>query len=44
MVASSAQQRGAPINVQNPGDYTACYAICVQRVEDEAAYMKAIGG
>lgn len=29
--------------VENPGDYNACHAICVQRVEDEAAYQKAIG-
>jgi hypothetical protein len=29
--------------VQNPGDYNACHAVCVGRVEDEAAYMKAIG-
>ena len=28
---------------ENPGDYNACHAICVQRVEDEAAYQKAIG-
>ena len=27
----------------NPGDYYACHAICVQRVEDEEAYLKAIG-
>jgi len=27
----------------NPGDYWACHAICVQRVEDEDAYVKAIG-
>jgi allophanate hydrolase subunit 1 len=27
----------------NPGDYQACHAICVQRVDDEAAYLKAIG-
>jgi hypothetical protein len=27
----------------NPGDYDACHAICVQRVEDEAAYLKAVG-
>jgi hypothetical protein len=27
----------------NPGDYNACHAVCVQRVEDEAAYLKAIG-
>jgi hypothetical protein len=29
--------------VQNPGDYDACHAVCVQRVDDEAAYLKAIG-
>jgi len=29
--------------VQNPGDYNACHAICVKRVEDEEAYLKAIG-
>jgi hypothetical protein len=29
--------------VQNPGDYNACHAICVQRVEDEEGYLKAIG-
>jgi hypothetical protein len=28
---------------ENPGDYDACHAICVRRVEDEAAYLKAIG-
>jgi hypothetical protein len=27
----------------NPGDYWACHAVCVQRVEDEEAYQKAIG-
>jgi hypothetical protein len=27
----------------NPGDYSACHAICVQRVDDEAAYLKALG-
>jgi hypothetical protein len=27
----------------NPGDYYACHAVCVQRIEDEAAYLKAIG-
>jgi hypothetical protein len=29
--------------VENPGDYDACHAVCVQRVEDEAGYLKAIG-
>jgi hypothetical protein len=28
---------------ENPGDYDACHAICVQRVEDEDAYVKAVG-
>lgn len=28
---------------ENPGDYNACHAICVQRVEDEATYQKALG-
>ena len=27
----------------NPGDYDACHAICVKRVEDESAYLKSIG-
>ena len=29
--------------VENPGDYDACHTICVRRVEDESAYLKAIG-
>jgi hypothetical protein len=29
--------------VENPGDPSPCYAICSQRVEDQAAYMKALG-
>ena len=28
---------------ENPGDYDACHAICVRRVEDKSAYLKAIG-
>jgi hypothetical protein len=28
---------------ENPGDYDACHAMCVRRVEDEAAYLKALG-
>jgi hypothetical protein len=28
---------------ENPGDYDACRAVCVRRVEDESAYLKAIG-
>jgi hypothetical protein len=29
--------------VENPGNYDACHAVCVQRVGDEAAYLKALG-
>ena len=29
--------------VENPVDYDACHAVCVRRVEDESAYLKAIG-
>jgi hypothetical protein len=28
---------------ENPGDNAPCYAICMQRVEDQAAYLKAYG-
>ena len=28
---------------ENPGDYWACHAVCVQRVEDEQFYLKALG-
>jgi hypothetical protein len=38
-----AGQKCAFCMATNPGDYWACHAICVQRVEDEAAYLKAIG-
>jgi hypothetical protein len=36
-------QQCAVCMATNPGDYYACHAICVQRVEDEEAYLKAIG-
>jgi hypothetical protein len=36
-------QQCAVCMATNPGDYYACHAICVQRVEDEDAYLKAIG-
>jgi hypothetical protein len=36
-------QKCAVCMATNPGDYWACHAICVQRVEDEDAYVKAIG-
>jgi hypothetical protein len=38
-----AGQQCALCMATNPGDYYACHAVCVQRVEDEAAYLKAIG-
>jgi len=38
-----AGQQCAVCMATNPGDYYACHAICVQRVEDEAAYLKEIG-
>jgi hypothetical protein len=41
--SSTAGQQCTLCIVENPGDYDACHAICVQRVEDEAAYLKAIG-
>ena len=38
-----AGQQCALCIARNPGDYDACHAICVQRVEDESAYLKSIG-
>jgi hypothetical protein len=38
-----AGQRCALCMAENPGNYDTCHAICVQRVEDEAAYLKALG-
>jgi len=38
-----AGQKCAVCMATNPGDYWACHTICVQRVEDEDAYVKAIG-
>ena len=38
-----AGQQCAVCMATNPGDYYACHAVCVQRVEDEAAYLKALG-
>jgi len=29
--------------VENPGDVSPCEAICSQRLEDQAAYQKALG-
>ena len=38
-----AGQQCAVCMATNPGDYYACHAICVQRLEDEDAYVKALG-
>jgi hypothetical protein len=38
-----AGQQCADCMATNPGDYYACHAVCVRRVEDEAAYLKEIG-
>ena len=38
-----AGQQRALCMAENPGNYDTCHAICVQRVEDEAAYQKALG-
>ena len=41
--AEAAGQKCTVCIVENPGDPSPCYAICSQRVEDQAAYMKALG-
>jgi len=38
-----AGQQCAVCMATNPGDYWACHAVCVQRVEDEEGYLKALG-
>ncbi len=38
-----AGQQCAVCMATSPGDYDACHAICVRRVEDETAYLKAMG-
>ena len=38
-----ASQQCAICMATNLGDYHACHAVCVQRVEDESAYLKEIG-
>ncbi len=38
-----AGQQCAVCMATNPGDYWACHSVCVQRVDDESAYLKAIG-
>ena len=38
-----AGQKCAVCMATNPDDYWACHAICVQRVEEEEAYLRALG-
>jgi hypothetical protein len=38
-----AGQQCAVCMATNPGDYWACHAVCVQRVDDEESYLKAVG-
>jgi hypothetical protein len=38
-----AGQQCALCMAENPGDYWACHGICVQRVEDEESYLRAVG-
>jgi hypothetical protein len=38
-----AGQKCAVCRAQNPGDIGACYAICMQRIEDQGAYLKSSG-
>ena len=44
--AGQAELAGQKCNlcvVENPGDGTPCYAICMQKEEDQATYMRAYG-
>jgi hypothetical protein len=38
-----AGQQCAVCRAQNPGDIGACYAICMQRIQDQGAYLKSNG-
>ncbi len=38
-----AGQQCAVCRAQNPGDIGACYGICMQRIEDQGAYLKSTG-
>ncbi|MGC2200030.1 MAG: hypothetical protein WA633_07775 [Stellaceae bacterium] len=46
MPAGQAEIAGQKCNLcilENPGDGSPCYAICMQKEEDQAAYQKAYG-
>jgi hypothetical protein len=38
-----AGQKCTVCRAQNPGDIDACYAICMQRIEDQGTYLKSSG-
>ena len=38
-----AGQKCAVCRAQNPGDIGACYAVCMQRIEDQGTYLKSSG-
>lgn len=38
-----AGQQCTVCRVQNPGDIGACYAVCMQRIEDQGTYLKSNG-
>lgn len=38
-----AGQKCTVCRIENPGDIRACYSVCMQRIEDQGAYMKANG-
>ena len=41
--AEIAGQKCTVCRAENPGDPAACYASCMQRIEDQGAYLKANG-
>jgi len=41
--AELAGQKCTVCRVENPADPAACFAICMQRLEDQGAYLKANG-
>lgn len=38
-----AGQKCTVCRTENPGDIGACYSVCMQRIEDQGAYLKANG-
>ena len=42
--AEIAGQKCTLCRAEIPGDPAQCYAICMQRIEDQGTYLKALGG